>query len=55
MYLCSGSPLPCDIEAALDALLNEPFKEAHSRLRALSLDKGCAPAAMLRLVGSPSY
>lgn len=30
VYLCTGNPLPSDIEAILSCMLNEPFAEAHA-------------------------
>lgn len=30
VYLCTGNPLPSDIQAMLNSMLNEPFADAHA-------------------------
>ena len=32
VYSTTGQPLPADVRAILDALLNEPFSQAHARI-----------------------
>jgi len=40
VYLCTGSPLPKDIDRIIKWMLNFEFKEAHDKIRKLSINKG---------------
>eukprot|EP00898_Chlorokybus_atmophyticus_P004639 jgi/Chlat1/5176/Chrsp33S05040 len=42
VYLCTGNPLPQDIEQIVHWLLNEPFSVSHSRIQELKMLKGLA-------------
>ena len=41
-YLCTGSPLPTDIEAIAKALFNEDFVDVFERIGAMQVAKGLA-------------
>ncbi|KAK9845912.1 hypothetical protein WJX81_005806 [Elliptochloris bilobata] len=41
-YLCTGSPLPTDIEAIAQALFNEDFVDVFERIGAMQIAKGLA-------------
>lgn len=42
VYSCTGSPLPADIDALLNWLMNENFADAYQHIRKLQEDKGLA-------------
>ncbi|KIZ02081.1 Replication factor C subunit 5 [Monoraphidium neglectum] len=48
VYLCTGSPMPRDIEAVVNWLLNEDFNEAFQRILQLQVDKGIALVDIVR-------
>ena len=48
VYLCTGNPLPEDIAATVQALFNEGFLDAFSRLAAMQVDKGLALADIVQ-------
>jgi len=41
-YLCTGSPLPTDIEAVAQALFNEDFVDVFQRIGDMQVAKGLA-------------
>ena len=47
VYLTSGAPLPSDVKAVLEWLLNEGFKEAYEKLIGISSTKGYALTDLL--------
>jgi len=42
VYLCTGSPLPTDIEAVCQALFNEDFVDVYARVGDMQVAKGLA-------------
>ena len=50
VYLCTGNPLPEDIEAMLHRLLNEPFKTAFEAIKDQCYTNGYALSDVLREV-----
>lgn len=42
VYLCTGSPLPKDIEAIAQALFNEDFVDVYARIGDMQVAKGLA-------------
>jgi hypothetical protein len=42
VYLCTGSPLPTDIEAVAQALFNEDFVDVYARVGDMQVAKGLA-------------
>lgn len=47
-YATAGKPLPADIEACMQWLLNEPLREAFARMLDLQLSKGVALVDILQ-------
>ncbi|GBF90937.1 replication factor C subunit 5 [Raphidocelis subcapitata] len=48
VYLCTGNPMPRDIEAVVNWLLNEEFNDAFQRILQLQVDKGVALVDVVR-------
>lgn len=48
VYLCTGNPLPSDIEKIAHWLLNEPFTVAHDRITEMKTLKGLALVDIVR-------
>ena len=42
VYKCTGSPLPKDIEAIVNALFNENFDEVFEKIKDMQVQKGLA-------------
>ena len=47
VYSTTGQPLPADVRAILDALLNEPFSQAHARISEIKARRLAAGAFIL--------
>lgn len=50
VYACAGKPLPSDIEAAANWLLNESLPEAFERMVGLQRNKGVALVDILLML-----
>ncbi|CAF2179576.1 unnamed protein product [Brassica rapa subsp. narinosa] len=50
VYLCTGNPLPRDIEQISHWLLNEPFAESHKKISEMKTRKGLAIVDIVREV-----
>jgi len=48
VYLCTGNPLPEDVQSILDWLLNDDFNEVLTRIRDLCTTKGYALSDILK-------
>ena len=55
VYLCTGNPLPEDIQGILQHCLNDSFKDAFETVKTLCYTNGYALSDVLREVSQPTW